>query len=138
MIEGISHITFIVCDLERTARFFVDALDAREVYASGEKRFSLSKEKFLLVGGAWIALMEGDSERESADRRGYGHVAFKVPEADFDSLVDRITRWGVDIHAERPRIQGEGRSFYFYDFDHHLFELHAGTLEERLDAYSFS
>ena len=30
---------------------------------------------------------------------------------------------------------GEGRSLYFYDDDNHLFELHTGTLEERLQRY---
>ena len=30
-IVGISHLTFLVSDLERTARFFVEGLGAREV-----------------------------------------------------------------------------------------------------------
>nr|EHU9844980.1 FosX/FosE/FosI family fosfomycin resistance thiol transferase [Listeria monocytogenes] len=42
---------------------------------------------------------------------------------------------GVEIKPERPRVQGEGSSIYFYDFDNHLFELHTGTLEERLKRY---
>jgi len=33
-------------------------------------------------------------------------------------------------------VDGEGESLYFYDFDNHLFELHTGTLEERLARYS--
>jgi len=131
MIEGISHITLIVGDLDKAARFYVSALDAQEVYDSGEKQFSLSKEKFLLIGGVWIALMEG----EPTGRSAYDHVALKVAEADFDAYVARIKEWHVDIHTERPRVLGEGRSFYFYDFDNHLFELHTGTLEERLLRY---
>jgi hypothetical protein len=35
----------------------------------------------------------------------------------------------------RPRVPGEGRSIYFYDYDSHLFELHTGTLGERLSRY---
>ena len=31
--------------------------------------------------------------------------------------------------------EGEGESLYFYDFDNNLFELHAGTLEQRLERY---
>ncbi len=37
---------------------------------------------------------------------------------------------------ERSRVESEGRSIYFYDYDNHLFELHTGTLEERLERYS--
>lgn len=36
----------------------------------------------------------------------------------------------------RKRIEGEGHSIYFYDYDNNLLELHTGTLEERLEAYS--
>ena len=32
----------------------------------------------------------------------------------------------------------ERQSLYFHDFDNHLFELHAGTLDERLAAYAFA
>ena len=37
---------------------------------------------------------------------------------------------------DRGRIKGEGKSVYFYDYDNHLFELHTGTLDERLASYS--
>ena len=76
--------------------------------------------------------MKGDSLKE----RTYNHIAFKISEDDFDSYVERIRNIGVDIRPERSRLVGEGRSIYFYDFDNHLFELHTGTLEERLDTYS--
>ena len=36
----------------------------------------------------------------------------------------------------RSRIDGEGYSIYFYDYDNNLFELHTGTIDERLDSYS--
>jgi hypothetical protein len=42
---------------------------------------------------------------------------------------------GIDIREDRGRVKGEGRSVYFYDYDNHLFELHTGTLEQRLERY---
>lgn len=39
MIEGISHVTFVVRDLERMTAFLTGIFDAREVYASGEATF---------------------------------------------------------------------------------------------------
>jgi hypothetical protein len=41
-----------------------------------------------------------------------------------------------NIQSSRPRVEGEGESLYFYDFDNHLFELHTGTLEQRLQRYA--
>ncbi|MDP2171612.1 MAG: FosX/FosE/FosI family fosfomycin resistance hydrolase [Rhodocyclaceae bacterium] len=132
MIEGLSHLTFVVQDIARTARLFAQVLDAREVYDSGPQGFSLAPEKFLLIGDLWIALMQGESLAE----RSYRHVAFKIDEADFDACAARIAAAGVDFRPPRPRVDGEGRSLYFHDFDNHLFELHTGTLDQRLARYA--
>jgi fosfomycin resistance protein FosX len=111
-IEGLSHITFIVRDLDRI--------------------FSLSKERFFLVGGLWIAVMEG----EPLPIRTYNHIAFKIDDADYDSYLARIRSLGLELREGRSRVEGEGRSIYFYDHDNHMFELHTGTLEQRLARYS--
>ena len=131
MIEGISHLTFVVKDLERATVFFTSVFDAEEVYASGDKTFSLAREKFFTLGDLWIAILEGDP----ASERSYNHVAFKINEDEFDIYKSRIIKLGLDIKPPRSRVEGEGRSLYFYDFDNHLFELHTGTLGERLAAY---
>ena len=132
MIESISHITFIVKDVQRTAAVFRSIFDAKEVYDSSEKNYSTAYEKFLIIGGTWIAVMEG----EPLPEKSYNHIAFKVPETEFDTYVLKLQALGVEIDEGRSRVQGEGRSIYFYDFDNHLFELHTGTLEERLSRYA--
>lgn len=131
MVEGVSHITFIVKDLDRASLFFTKVFEGKEVYSSGNEKFSLSREKFFLVGGQWIAIMEG----EAPVSRTYGHVAFKIKEEDFEVYEQRINMLGLDCRPGRPRVEGEGRSLYFYDFDNHLFELHTGTLAQRLERY---
>lgn len=131
MIEGLSHITFIVSDLDRMSNFLISIFDAKELYPSGEKNFSISKEKFFLMNGLWFAIMEGDPLFEKT----YNHVAFKVAEADFENYVKRVRSLGVEILQGRDRIGGEGKSLYFYDYDNHLFELHTGALEQRLEEY---
>ena len=130
-VQGISHITILVNDLERSANLFRSVFGAEQVYSSDEQQFSLSREMFFVVGGVWLALMEGAPLPE----RGYNHIAFKIPESEFEDFKSRLKAEGVDFREDRPRIPGEGRSLYFYDFDNHLFELHTGTLEERLGAY---
>lgn len=131
MIEGISHVTFIVRNLELATKFFKQIFEAEEVYFSGDNTFSISKEKFFMIGKQWIAIMEG----EPLPTRTYNHIAFKIPEADFEIYESRIRQLGVDFKPPRPRVEGEGRSLYFYDFDNHLFEIHTGTLSQRLERY---
>lgn len=131
MIQGISHITFIVRDLEKMTKFLVSIFDAKEIYYSGDQTFSISKEKFFLINGLWIAIMEGESMPEKT----YNHVAFKITEEDYELYAARVRSLGVDLKEGRSRVEGEGRSLYFYDYDNHLFELHTGTLNQRLQIY---
>jgi len=132
MIEGLSHLTFVVRDLDRTARLLIELLDAKEVYSSGAETFSVAPEKFFLVGDLWIAIMEG----EPLAATSYNHVAFKIDDAQFDDYRRRVEKLGLRTLPSRPRVPGEGRSLYFYDDDNHLFELHTGTLSERLARYA--
>lgn len=131
-VQGISHITFIVRDLERMALFLCAGLGAREVYDSSGREFSLSREKFFVLGNVWIAAMEGQPPAS----RSYQHVAFAVSEADLPGYREKLEAIGVDIREPRSRVEGEGQSLYFHDFDNHLFELHTGTLQERLTRYA--
>ncbi|MES0812719.1 FosX/FosE/FosI family fosfomycin resistance hydrolase [Roseibium sp. SCPC15] len=131
MSRGLSHITFIVSDLEAMTRILTDVLKGRQIYESGEDTFSLSPEKFFLVGDVWVAIMQGDALAE----RSYNHVAFKIEESEFESRLETIRNLGLEFKPPRPRVEGEGRSIYFYDNDNHLFELHTGTLEMRLENY---
>lgn len=131
MIEGLSHMTFICRDIDRMGEILSTVIGAREVYASGARTFSVSREKFFVTGGLWIAVMEG----ESLPERSYNHVAFKVADAEIEPCLERIRSLGLDVKPPRPRVEGEGRSIYFHDEDNHLFEIHSGTLEQRLAAY---
>lgn len=132
MVTGLSHITFIVSDLDRMEALLVGILDATKIYESGDQTFSVAKERFFMVGDVWIATMEGNS----LPTRTYNHVAFKIDDKDHDKYYKRIEAQGLDILNGRSRVGGEGRSIYFYDHDNHLFELHTGTLETRLKRYT--
>ncbi|RUU81741.1 FosX/FosE/FosI family fosfomycin resistance hydrolase [Mesorhizobium sp. M7A.F.Ca.MR.362.00.0.0] len=132
MIEGLSHMTFIVRDLERMTKILEGVFDAREIYASDAEQFSVSREKFFLIGDIWVAIMQG----EPLPERSYNHIAFKIDDADFDHYAECIGKLGLDMRPPRPRVEGEGRSIYFYDDDNHMFELHTGTLNERLARYA--
>lgn len=134
-IHGLSHITFLARDLDAMERFLVTALAARKVYDSGDDTFSLSRERFYMIGDGpapvWLAVMQGEPPA-----RSYQHVAFAIDEAGLDAASARIEAAGIEIRAGRPRVEGEARSLYFHSPEGHLFELHTGTLEERLARYA--
>ena len=132
MIEGLSHITFVVSDLDKMESLLTTVLDGEKVYDSGDKTFSLSKERFFSVGGLWIAIMEGDP----LPSRTYNHIAFKMGPDEYDERLRRIRTFGLEVREGRSRVAGEGHSIYFYDYDNHMFELHSGTLEDRFQRYS--
>ncbi|SFZ80981.1 Catechol 2,3-dioxygenase [Devosia enhydra] len=132
--RGLSHMTFIVSDLDRMEEILAGVLGARKIYDSGEATFSVSEERFFLVGedDIWVAIMKG----EPLPQRSYNHVAFRIAEDDLELYRERIADLGLDLEESRPRVDGEGRSLYFHDADNHLFELHTGTLHERLVRYA--
>ncbi|WP_306261524.1 FosX/FosE/FosI family fosfomycin resistance hydrolase [Pararhizobium sp. IMCC21322] len=129
--SALSHITFIVQDLDRMQIILEQVLKAKCIYASGQNTFSLSEERFFLVDDVWIGVMKGDSLSD----RSYNHIAFKIEDTDFDDRLAEINALGLEIRPPRPRVEGEGRSIYFYDNDNHLLELHTGTLKQRLEHY---
>jgi catechol 2,3-dioxygenase-like lactoylglutathione lyase family enzyme len=131
VISGLSHITFVVKDLDKMARIIIEVLGGEEVYSSGDRTFSVSREKFFLAGGIWIAAMEG----EAVPGKSYNHVAFMIDAARIEAAKRAIEALGLDVRESRARIDGEGSSVYFHDYDNHLFELHTGALDERLAAY---
>ncbi len=132
MIENISHITLIVRNLEKSAHMLKDIMDAEEIYDSSGRNYSLSREKFFLIGKTWFVLMEGDPLHDKT----YNHIAFSIQDDQFELYYQKIKNHGLEVLPGRPRIPGEGRSIYFYDHDNHLFELHCGTLEVRLKRYT--
>ena len=127
----ISHITFIVHDIERTTVMLQQLFDAKVIYDSGKNTFSLSQERFFDIDGLWLVIMQGESLKETT----YNHIAFKIDKKEYDEYKNRIKTLGLTFREGRIRIEGEGRSLYFYDYDNHLFELHTGTLSERLKSY---
>ena len=75
--------------------------------------------------------MQGDTDLP----RSYNHVAFQVHPSSLESMRRAIDALGLVRRPPRSRVQGEGESIYFYDDDNHLFELHTGSLRERLAVY---
>jgi len=131
MIEGLSHITFTVRNADKTAELFNKIFNAKEIYYNGEKRHSLFKERFFVVGGQFITVIQ---DRNTINRT-YHHVAFKISNSDVESYLEKIKDLGLELKEPMKRILGEEYSIYFYDYDNNLYELHTETLGKRLESY---
>lgn len=130
-VNGISHMTFICRDLEKTTVLFKRLFGAEEIYSSEGKNFSISREKFFNIAGTWVVIMEGEPIGKT-----YNHVAFSINESDIPRFDEEIKKLGLTLLPSRPRAEAEGKSLYFYDYDNHLFELHTGDLMTRLTYYN--
>ena len=78
----ISHITFIVHDIERTTVMLQQLFDAKVIYDSGKNTFSLSQERFFDIDGLWLVIMQGESLKETT----YNHIAFKIDERNMMNI----------------------------------------------------
>ncbi|WFR63289.1 metallothiol transferase FosB [Paenibacillus amylolyticus] len=126
-IQGINHLCFSVSNLERAITFYEQALGAR-IQVKGRKL------AYFELAGLWIALNQEDVIRNYTERT-YTHIAFTVTEEEFDASVQQLREAGADILPGRPRDPRDALSVYFTDPDGHLFELHTGTMKQRLDYY---
>ncbi|WP_422785829.1 VOC family protein [Rhizorhabdus argentea] len=122
-INGLSHITLAVTDVQRSLDFYRDILgcSVRAVWADGA---------YLEAGSLWLCLSQ-DERASPTPRRDYTHIAFTVGASDYAALSERLintcTLWKDN--------RSEGDSTYFLDPDGHKLELHMGSLETRLAHY---
>jgi metallothiol transferase len=126
-IQGINHLCFSVSNLERAITFYEQALGAR-IQVKGRKL------AYFELAGLWVALNQEDVVRNYTERT-YTHIAFTVKEEEFEESVQHLRAAGADILPGRPRDPRDAASVYFTDPDGHLFELHTGTMKQRLDYY---
>ncbi|NSB16779.1 VOC family protein [Clostridium beijerinckii] len=131
MIEGLSHITFTVRNTDKTAELFKRMFNAKEVYYNGEKKHSLFEERFFIIGGQCMTIIQ---DRNTINRT-YHHIAFKISNSDVESYLEKIEDLNLELKQYIERIVDKKHSIYFYDYDNNLFELHTETLEEKLASY---
>lgn len=126
-IQGINHVCFSVSDLTASMDFYERILGAKPL-VNGR---SLA---YFDLNGLWIALNVEDVAREPMPMT-YTHIAFTVAEEELDAWMKRLRDGEVRILPGRERDERDKRSVYFLDPDGHRFELHTGSLQDRMDYY---
>ncbi|WP_414571281.1 fosfomycin resistance glutathione transferase [Nostoc sp. CCY 9925] len=123
MITGINHITLSVSDVEKSFDFYTKILGCKAIA-------KWKKGAYLLAGNLWLCLSL-DANTRTNPAIEYTHIAFNVPEQEFQTYSDRLIYLGVKKWKQNI---SEGESLYILDPDCHKLELHVGDLLSRIAA----
>lgn len=121
MLRGFSHIGIAVSDMERSARFYVDVLGFRQLYAldffGNEVAATMEQDgtfrsSMLLRDDVRIELLQwvdvpvsGSGQRKPMTELGFTHLSFRVD--DIDELSDAVTAAGGTVHHHTLTVLGD-------------------------------
>ena len=119
-IVGLNHITIAVSEVQRSLEFYTHVLGFNGIV-------QWDGGAYLSCNNVWLCL----SLDEPSPANDYSHIAWSVEADDFATLKHKILNAGA---REWKHNKSEGDSLYFCDPDGHKLEVHAGSLQSRLES----
>ena len=58
-VDSVSHITFVVNDIDRMTQFLCEGLGAKEVFDNNDLDTQAPREKFFVLRDTWMAAIVG-------------------------------------------------------------------------------
>jgi catechol 2,3-dioxygenase-like lactoylglutathione lyase family enzyme len=125
-IRGIDHLALVTDDMPATMDFYTRVMRMQLVHVRrvpferdrGQPPYDNLRHYFFNMGNdTLLAFFEYPKglERSNRDRPGgMQHLAFHLPRADFDAMVEHVKSSGVDVIGPVP-LGGRFWSAYFYD-----------------------
>jgi catechol 2,3-dioxygenase-like lactoylglutathione lyase family enzyme len=144
-----NHVALRVRDVERSVRFYIEALDARvltkptpregafhdEVFATPGVKVRMS---LITLGGTGLELWqfaEPDRPLPESDQTAVGIMHFAIQVDDVPATLERVEAAGGRARFPVKRMaRGGPRFVYCEDVDGHVFELMEMTIEEAAQA----
>ncbi|MDA7026216.1 metallothiol transferase FosB [Bacillus sp. CLL-7-23] len=127
-IKGMNHLLFSVFDLETSVRFYEKVFAAKWLVKG-------KKSAYFDLNGIWLALNEEKNLQRTQIHDSYTHIAFSITQIDLPDWEAKLKALGVKVLKGRKRHKDDKDSIYFSDPDGHKFELHTGSVSDRLAYY---
>ena len=119
MLIGLNHITIAVSDIERSLKFYVKTLGFK-----GHVKWDSGA--YLSLGNLWFCILLDNPD----SREDYSHLAFDIDENKYNEMCSLLCESGI---RQWKTNSSEGDSLYILDPDGYKLEIHAGSLESRLE-----
>ena len=120
---GLNHVAFLTTDMDRTIRFYEEALEAKVVFEITRTDDHPWMKIVDVGGGSMLNVFqaeEGDlfgERRRPGKRGGVDHFGFQTDsKATLEQLRERLAKAGAEEVGEVQRLGGEW-SLFFRDID---------------------
>jgi catechol 2,3-dioxygenase-like lactoylglutathione lyase family enzyme len=125
--KGVYHLGIPVDDMNRALKFYTEVLGMSVTKRGSDDMGGTLARAELRSGDDIVVLFQRPKPlgRNGVEQDGATHQAFTVDADDFELAVDKMTEWGVKIHATPLVNRQSGRGFYFFDSEGNLLQLYA-------------